>query len=240
MGGTSGIGLAAAEAFARSGAMVTVCGLANGETPDLKKNLLAWGSHEAAFVELDVRDDSAIKNALDDVVRRCGRIDVAMNNAGIASAVAPIDELELEEFDRLIAINLRGVWSGLRHQIAHMKATGGAIINTSSTAGFRTISHLSAYSATKHAILGLTKGAAQEQASNGIRVNAIAPGPVDTGLLSRMSDGHIPLNELAALVPQGRISTPAEIADVILWLASDAASFVTGETIIVDGGLTLR
>jgi len=127
----------------------------------------------------------------------------------------------------------------MKYEILHMAPRGGGVIvNTSSTAGVQAIANISAYSATKHGIIGLTKGAALEQAANGIRVNAVAPGPVATGLLSRMVEGQVPLDVIANSVPMKRISEPEEIAEAILWLASDAASYVTGETLVVDGGIT--
>jgi NAD(P)-dependent dehydrogenase (short-subunit alcohol dehydrogenase family) len=171
------------------------------------------------------------------VAQRFGGFQIAVNNAGIEQRVGMLETLEPEDFDLLVSVNLRGVWCGMRYELPLMQA-GGVIINTASTAGVQAIAGVSVYSATKHGIVGLTRGAALEQAAKGIRVNAVAPGPVATGLLSRMVDGQIPLDVIAESVPMKRISEPEEIADAILWLASDAAGYVTGEILMVDGGMT--
>jgi len=145
-----------------------------------------------------------------------------------------------ETFDRIIGVNLKGVFFGLKHEIRQMLAQGGgAILNTASNAGVKSIANIGVYSASKHGIIGLTKAAALETAHAGIRVNAIAPGPVDTGLLTRMVSGHVPLDAIAAKVPLGRIAHPDEIAALAIWLCSDAASYVNGETVLIDGGATI-
>ena len=145
-----------------------------------------------------------------------------------------------EEFDRIISVNLRGVFFGLRHEIPHMLAHGGgAIVNTASQAGLTGLANVAIYTASKHGVVGLSKSAALEVAKSGIRINAVAPGPVDTGLLHRMVDGMVPISAIAAENPMGRISQPEEIAEAILWLCSDAASYVTGHTLAVDGGMTV-
>jgi NAD(P)-dependent dehydrogenase (short-subunit alcohol dehydrogenase family) len=239
IGGTSGIGWAAARAFARAGARVAVCGLAPAPAPDFERELSEAGAPDALFLPLDVRSAPEVERAVHAVAERFGRIHVAVNNAGIEGRYGPLETLSPEDFDQLVAVNLRGVFCGLKYEIAHMQAHGGgAIVNTASTAGVKSIPGVSVYSATKHGIIGLTKGAALEQAARNIRVNAVAPGPVATGLLSRMVAGHVALDDIARAVPMGRISAPEEIADAILWLASDASSYVTGETLVIDGGLT--
>jgi NAD(P)-dependent dehydrogenase (short-subunit alcohol dehydrogenase family) len=213
-------------------------GLAPSPSPDFDRQLREDGAPDALFLPLDVRSAPDVERAVAAVVERFGGFQMAVNNAGIEGPFGPLDELEPDDFDQLVSVNLRGVWCGMKYQIRHMKARGGVIINTSSTAGLKAIRNVSVYSATKHGIIGLTKGAALEQAANGIRVNAVAPGPVATGLLSRMVAGHVALDDIAKAVPIGRISAPEEIADAILWLSSDAAAFVTGETVVIDGGLT--
>jgi NAD(P)-dependent dehydrogenase (short-subunit alcohol dehydrogenase family) len=239
IGATSGIGWATARAFARAGAKVAVCGLAGDAAPDFERELRQDGAPDALFLPLDVRSAPDVERAVASVAERFGGFQIAVNNAGIEGRFGPLDTLEPEDFDQLVSVNLRGVWCGLKYEIRHMAAHGGgAIVNTSSTAGVKAIPGIGVYSATKHGIIGLTKAAALEQAANGIRVNAVAPGPVATGLLSRMVAGQIPLEAIAKSVPMGRISAPEEIADAILWLASDAASYVTGETLVIDGGLT--
>jgi len=240
VGGTSGIGWATARAFARAGAKVAVCGLAPSPAPEFDRQLKDDGAPDALFLPLDVRSAPDVERAVATVADRFGGFEIAINNAGVEGPFVPLQELEPEDFDRLVSINLRGVWLGLKYELRHMLARGGggAIVNTASTAGVQAIANIGAYSATKHGIIGLTKAAALEQAANNIRVNAVAPGPVATGLLSRMVAGHVDLDVIARSVPLGRISEPEEIAEAILWLASDAASYVTGETLMVDGGVT--
>jgi NAD(P)-dependent dehydrogenase (short-subunit alcohol dehydrogenase family) len=240
IGGTSGIGWATARAFARAGAKVAVCGLAPSPAPAFEDQLREDGAAEALFLPLDVRSAPDVERAVATVAERFDGFHIAVNNAGTEGPYAPLQDLEPDDFDRLVSINLRGVWLGLKYELRHMLARGGggAIVNTASTAGVQAIANIGAYSATKHGIIGLTKAAALEQAANGIRVNAVAPGPVATGLLSRMVAGHVELDVIARSVPMGRISDPEEIAEAILWLASDAASYVTGETLMVDGGVT--
>ena len=238
VGGTSGIGWATARAFARAGAKVAVCGLAPSPAPAFEDHLRADGAPDALFLPLDVRSAPDVERAVATVADRFGGFQIAVNNAGIEGRFGMLETLEPEDFDLLVSVNLRGVWCGMRYEIPHMQERGGVIINTASTAGVQAIAGVSAYSATKHGIIGLTRGAALEQAAKGIRVNAVAPGPVATGLLSRMVEGQIPLDVIANSVPMKRISEPEEIADAILWLASDAAAYVTGETLVIDGGLT--
>lgn len=238
IGGTSGIGWATARAFARAGAKVAVCGLAPSPAPEFERQLRDDGAPDALFLPLDVRRVPDVESAVAAVADRFGGFQIAVNNAGIEGPFGSLEALEPDDFDQLVGVNLRGVWCGMKYEIRHMAGRGGAIVNTASTAGVQSIPNISVYSATKHGIIGLTKGAALEQAAKGIRVNAVAPGPVATGLLSRMVAGHIALDDIARSVPMGRISAPEEIADAILWLASDAAAYVTGETLVIDGGLT--
>jgi NAD(P)-dependent dehydrogenase (short-subunit alcohol dehydrogenase family) len=171
---------------------------------------------------------------------RFGRIHAAVNNAGIEGRFGPVQDLTESDFDRIISVNLKGIWLGLKYEIPHMLAHGGgAIVNTSSSAGVTGIANVAVYTASKHGVVGLTKATALELAQSKIRVNAIAPGPVNTGLLKRMVGGHIDLSVIADHVPMRRISEPEESAQAILWLCSDAASFITGHTLVVDGGLTV-
>src|ERR1700742_2762969 len=239
VGGTSGIGWGTARAFGRAGARVAVCALAPSPAPDFKHDRREGGAPDALSLPLDVRSAPDVERAVAKVADRFGGFEIAINNAGIEGPFGPLETLEPDQFDQLVSINLRGVWCGLKYEILHMQGRGGGVIvNTSSTAGAKSIPNIGVYSATKHGIIGLTKAAAMEQASKGIRVNAVAPGPVSTGLLSRMVEGQVPLDVIAQSVPLGRISSPDAIADAILWLASDAAAYVTGETLVIDGGLT--
>lgn len=236
IGGTSGIGLVCAAMFVKSGASVMVAG------PDEVQGLavLKELDGEVFFHPVDVRDEGAVQALVQAVVERWGRLDIAINNAGIEGPFGPVEVLEGGDFQRILDVNLKGIWHGMKHQILQMKRQGGGVIvNTASSASLRAIPQVSVYSASKHAIAGLTKAAAIEQAKQGVRINAVAPGPVRTGLLERMVGGHMGLDDIASLVPMGRIADPAEAASAILWLASDGASFVTGHVLAVDGGLTV-
>jgi NAD(P)-dependent dehydrogenase (short-subunit alcohol dehydrogenase family) len=238
VGASSGIGEATVRAFGEAGANVVAGGLG-----PLSSEYDAWiAAHDSRvrYVPTDVRSSADVQRLVSRAVTDFGAIDFAVNNAGIEGPFGPVEDATEEEFDQVIGVNLKGVWLGMKHQIPRMRAQGrGVIVNTSSTAGVKSIQQVGIYSASKHGIVGLSKAAALELASTGIRVNVIAPGPVATGLLSRMVAGQIPLETIASMVPLQRISAPAEIAAAILWLCSDAASFVTGQTLLVDGGLTI-
>ncbi len=239
MGGTSGIGRAVALGFAAAGANVFIVGLGAAEGRDVEAEARGKGV-EAMFVEADVTRESEVKAAIAKAAERFGRIHAAVNNAGIEGRFGPVHELEESEFDRIIGVNLKGTWLGLKYEIPHMLAHGGgAIVNTASSAGVTGIANVAVYTASKHGVVGLTKATALELAKSNIRVNAVAPGPANTGLLHRMVGGHIDLSVIADAVPMGRISEPVESAEAILWLCSDAASYITGHTLVVDGGLTV-
>jgi NAD(P)-dependent dehydrogenase (short-subunit alcohol dehydrogenase family) len=239
MGGTTGIGRATAVAFARAGANVFIVGLGATEGREVEAEVRAKGA-EAMFVEADVTRESEVRSVLTAAAERFGRIHVAVNNAGIEGRYGPVHELPEAEFDRIISVNLKGVWLGLKYEIPHMLAHGGgAIVNTASSAGITGIANVAVYTASKHGVVGLTKATALELAQSNIRVNAVAPGPVNTGLLQRMVGGHMDMSVIANAVPMRRISDPEETAQAILWLCSDAASYITGHTLVVDGGLTV-
>ena len=238
IGATAGIGLATAQAFAAAGARVAFAGLGAAEGKRIERELIAQGA-EALFIEADVRREGDVRAVIEGASRRFGRIHAAVNNAGTEGGFGPVQNTTDSDFDLLIGVNLRGIWHGLKHEIAHMLAHGGgAIVNTASSAGLTGIANVALYTASKHAVVGLTKATALELAASNIRVNAVAPGPVETGLLHRMVDGHIPISAIAATVPMNRIAQPQEIAGAIVWLCSDAASYVTGHTMAIDGGLT--
>src|SRR6185437_3766246 len=184
---------------------------------------------DALFLETDVRQEAQIEKLIAAAIARWKRIHVAVNNAGTEGRFAPLQDI--------IAVNLRGMFLGLKHEIPHMKANGGgAIVNMSSNAGLKAIANIAVYTASKHGVAGLTKAAALETARDNIRVNAVAPGAVETGLLHRMVDGHVPIPAIAESTPMGRISQPEEIARTILFLASDSASYMTGVIVPIDGG----
>lgn len=238
MGGSSGIGRATALAFAAAGANVFIVGLGAAAGGEVEARARAAGV-DAVFVEADVSREEAVKDAVEAAVARFGRVHAAVNNAGVEGPYGPVHEVSAADFDRVIAVNLKGIWHGLKYQIPHMLAKGGgAIVNMASSAGLTGIPNVALYTASKHAVVGLTRATALELAQSGIRVNAVAPGPVDTGLLHRMIGGHVDVAAVAAGVPMHRISRPEETAQAILWLCSDEASFVTGHVLAVDGGLT--
>lgn len=235
-GGASGIGRAACLAFAREGARVLLSdvNLAGGE--ETAAALRAAGG-EARFVQADVGDEAQVEGLVKATVQSFGRIDGAFNNAGITGAVGPLHEIDRERFEQTLRTNLVGVFLCMKHEIRAMLAQGGgAIVNTSSGAGVVATPTLSAYCASKHAILGLTKTAALEHARTGIRVNAICPGSIDTPMLQRYMGNNPGIEKLIrAGQPGGRLGRPEEIAEAAVWLLSDRASFVSGASIFVDG-----
>lgn len=238
IGATSGIGRATALAFADAGANVAIAGLGPDQGHAVESEIKQRG-RDAIFVEADVRNEADVETAIAHAVSRFGRIHAAVNNAGTEGRFAPLVEMTGDDFDRIVTTNLRGVFFGLRHEIPHMTAQGGgAIVNTSSIAGVKGMANISVYTASKHGIVGLTRAAALEVARSNIRINAVAPGAVETGLLHRMVDGHVPVSAIAEGNPMGRISQPDEIAAAILWLASDGASYVNGHVLVIDGGET--
>jgi NAD(P)-dependent dehydrogenase (short-subunit alcohol dehydrogenase family) len=229
-GGGSGIGRAAAVAFAREGASVVVADVdvAGGE------ETAAMVGEAATFVACDVTSADDVQA----LVRRCvelhGRLDCAFNNAGIAGALAPTNELSEEDFDRTIAVNLKGVWLCMKHEIAQMLAQGGggAIVNTSSGAGILGVPYTSAYTASKHGVVGLTRSVALEVVKQGIRVNAVCPGMVRTPMVADVPPDLLAVFEQTQ--PGGRIAEPEEVAEAAVWLCSDRASFVSGVPLPVD------
>jgi NAD(P)-dependent dehydrogenase (short-subunit alcohol dehydrogenase family) len=192
---------------------------------------------QAVFVQADVRHDEEVRHLIDQAVARFGRLDAAVNVAGTEGQPGPIVNQTAASYAATFDTNVLGILLSLKHELRVMTAQkGGSIINISSTYGHKGVAYASVYSASKHAVEGFTKSAALEAASSGVRVNAVAPGPIDTGMLDRFTG--TPENKAALIlgVPVGRVGKPAEIADTILFLASDAASFVTGQILSVDGG----
>lgn len=239
IGATAGIGRATAIAFARSGANVVLAGLGDALGREAEAEIKEMGV-DALFLPADVTREEDVREVIHRAEARFGRIHAAVNNAGVECQLGPVHERTAEEFDRLLAVNLRGVFFGLRHEIPHMlKHGGGAIVNTASQAGLTGLAGVAIYAASKHGVVGLTKSAALDMAKSGIRINAVAPGPIETGLLHRMVGDAIPMDAIAGQVPMGRIAQPEEVADGILWLCSDGASYVTGHTLAIDGGFTV-
>jgi NAD(P)-dependent dehydrogenase (short-subunit alcohol dehydrogenase family) len=237
-GGLTGIGRAVAVAFAKEGAMVTVAGRREAPGAELVKQLRALGS-EAEFINADVRKEDDVRVMIDKTVARFGRLDVAVNNAGTEGTPGPITEQTSESYAATFDTNVLGVLLCMKHELRVMQSQGfGSIINISSTMGSRGAPNASLYTASKHAVEGLTKSGALEAAAFGVRVNAIAPGPVETAMLDRFSGSNDRKAGLVAGIPLKRAGRPEELADAILFAASDKASFITGQIISVNGGKT--
>ncbi len=242
-GGSSGIGRATALAFAKEGAKVVVADLQIKEGEETVRMVELAGG-EAAFVKADVSRNNEVEKMMLEAVKRYGRVDCALNNAGIGGALAPTADCTEENWDRVISINLKGVWLCMKHEIAKMlEQGGGAIVNVSSGLGLVGQAGIPAYVAGKHGILGLTKAAALEYATMGIRVNAVCPGMTATpALVGRVVVKDKPEIETQALstIPMKRFGKPEEIAEAVVWLCSDRASYITGQSIVVDGGFLVQ
>jgi NAD(P)-dependent dehydrogenase (short-subunit alcohol dehydrogenase family) len=237
-GALSGIGHAAAIAFAREGSMVVVAGRRDEAGKALAEELRALGA-EAEFINADVRSEDDVRALVDETVARFGRLDVAVNAAGTEGQVGPITGQTAETYAATFDTNVLGVILSMKHEVRVMQGRGsGNIINISSTYGHEGAAEASVYVGSKHAIEGITKSVALEIAKSGIRVNAVAPGPTDTGMLTRFTGTPEKKESLAAEVPMGRLGRPEEIADAIVFIASDKASFITGHILNVDGGHT--
>ncbi|WP_414577866.1 glucose 1-dehydrogenase [Anabaena sp. CCY 9402-a] len=236
-GGTSGIGRTTAIAFADAGAKVVVVGRREEEGNETVRLIHEVGS-DGLFVKADVSQETDVEATIAAVVNKFGRLDIAFNNAGLLGQNALLAEQTEQSYDRVFGVNVKGVFLCMKHEIAQMLAQGdgGAIINTSSINGFRPLAPgLSLYDASKTAVVMLTKAAALEYASRKIRINAIAPGPIETEMLSLASGGNPKAFESS--VPAGRLGKPDDIANAVIWLCSDATDFVNGHTLAVDGGV---
>jgi NAD(P)-dependent dehydrogenase (short-subunit alcohol dehydrogenase family) len=242
-GGSTGIGHATALTFAREEAIVV---LADINVPEGEKtvNVIKESGGQALFVKTDVSKAAEVESMVDQTIRTFGRLDCAFNNTGITGETASIISCTEKNWDLVIDVNLKGIWLCLKYEITAMnKLGGGAIVNTSSILGLVATEDRPAYVASKHGIIGLTKAAALEFASKGIRVNAVCPGPTKTGSAAEsrlfMEDLEFEKKKIAE-IPAGRFGKAVEVSETVLWLCSESASFVTGQAIAVDGGLTAR
>jgi NAD(P)-dependent dehydrogenase (short-subunit alcohol dehydrogenase family) len=236
-GGSRGIGRATAMLFAQSGAKVVIGDVdaAGDETVEAIKR----DGGEATFVRTDVSVESDVKNLVAAAVKTYGGLNCAFNNAGVLPPTVALVEMEESTFDRTLAVDLKGVFLCMKHEITHMlQSGGGAIVNTASIAGLIAEPGISAYIAAKHGVIGLSKAAAVEYASKGIRVNALAPGLVNTAMTKAWFDDPNMSAYFTANTPIGRVSQPAEIAGMVLFLCSELASFAVGQTFVIDGGYT--
>ncbi|WP_135365664.1 glucose 1-dehydrogenase [Halosimplex halophilum] len=239
-GASGGIGEAAARRFAEEGASVVVADLKVEEGEATVADIEDAGG-EATFVETDVSDPADAGAMVDAAVDTYGGLDFAFNNAGIEGASEATSDQPVDNFDRVIDVNLRGVFLGMRAEIPVMlEDGGGAVVNTSSIAGRVGFPEISPYVASKFGVIGLTKTAALEYSGEGVRVNAVCPGVIDTPMVRRSSseDGSAQIDQAIAATPTGRLGEPEEIGDAAVWLCSDDASFVTGEAMTIDGGYT--
>jgi len=240
-GASSGMGLATAQAFAEAGAAVVLADI-NDQTLGAATDELTAAGHRALGVTCDVANEDQAAAMVERAAATFGRLDMAFNNAGIQVPPSDAADEPAERFDRVNAINLRGVWTCMKHQLRQMRAQGsGAIVNCSSLGGLVGLPGRAAYHASKHGVIGLTKSAALEYAPRGIRINAICPGAIETPMVTDMiAKGELHVPDAVANHPIGRLGRADEIAAAVLWLCSPAASFVLGVALPVDGGYTAR
>lgn len=241
-GAGSGIGRASSIKLANNGAKVVLVDF-NKKTGEETLNLVKQQGGEGIFIQADVSKSVDVQNYVNTAIEEYGRIDIFFNNAGIIQQFAPFTTVEESEFDRIMSVNVKGIFLGMKYVLKVMNEQGsGSIINTASTAGIRAEHSVAVYSASKHAVIGLTKGAALEYTKKGIRINALCPGGVQTPLTASVADqfeksGYVP--EEIPNMRMGRYAAPEELAEMVAYLASEKASYMTGSIVVVDGGLTL-
>lgn len=240
-GGGTGIGRATAIAFAREGAKVVI-GNRNVEAGESTVQAISDSGGEASFLRTDVSSEDDIKALVEHAVATYGRLDVAFNNAGIGGATGPLADQSTDNYDKVMAINVKGVWLSMKYEIqAMLKSGGGAIVNNSSVGGLFGFAGVGIYSASKHAVMGLTKSGALEYSAHGVRINAVNPAVIRTPMAEGLAETrNVETDDFAAYHPIGRIGEPEEVAEAVLWLCSDKASFVTGTAMSVDGGFTAQ
>jgi len=236
-GGSFGIGRAAAIAFAQRGARVVIADYIEDKQHETM-NLIKKAGSEGLFVLCDVSKSNEVKAMIENVIAKFGRLDFAFNNAGIEGAMENVQDCTEENWDRTISINLKGIWLCMKYEIPQMLKQGkGAIVNCASVAGLIGFPGLPAYVASKHAVAGLTKTAALENTKQNIRVNAVCPGVIHTSMIDRITGkDKVVEKQYIDMEPIGRMGKPEEVAEAVMWLCSDSASFVTGTTLPVDGG----
>jgi len=237
-GGASGIGEATAIKFASEGIKVVISDVQDEKGKDVVQRIKQKGG-DAIFVRADVSKEEDVRALIKKTVSQYGRLDYAFNNAGIEGEQASTHQAEMDNFDQIMAINVKGVWTCMKYQIEQMlkQGDGGAIVNTASVAGLVGFEGLSHYTASKHAVIGLTRTAALDYGEQGIRVNAVCPGVIDTPMVERAFGEN--KGDLAQTKPVGRLGQPEEIASAVFFLCSDEASFVHGHPLVIDGGYTV-
>jgi len=236
-GGTSGIGRETAVRFAKVGAKVVVAGRREPEGNETVDIIRAAGG-DGLFVKTDVSKAAEVEALIQKTMEKFGRLDVAFNNAGIEGVWVPIIRQSEEEFDRTVNVNLKGIWLCLKYEMKQMikQGNGGAIVNMASISGLVGAAGAAAYSASKHGVIGLTQSAALETARNGIRINAVCPGAVETSMSDRLFGVPQVRKYVQSCHPLGRFGRPSEIAEAVVWMCSDHASFMTGQSMVLDGG----
>jgi NAD(P)-dependent dehydrogenase (short-subunit alcohol dehydrogenase family) len=235
------MGLTTARAFAEAGAAVALADVNENAVRSAAEELVSAG-HKAIAVRCNVADEAEVAAMVERTVSAFGRLDAAFNNAGVISLAVEMADVSGEEFERVNGINLRGVWNCMKYELRQMRKQGsGAIVNNSSIAGLIGIAGRAAYHASKHGVIGLTKSAALEYASMGVRINAVCPGTIDTPMVADMlAKEPDAMKDTLRDLPIGRLGRPEEIAAAVLWLCSSGASFVVGHALVVDGGYTAR
>ncbi len=238
-GGGSGIGRATCLAFSRRGARVAVADISPEGGPETVEQIRGEGG-EAEYFQVDVTDERQVGSMVDAVISHFGALDMAYNNAGVEGQRVRLHETTLEHWRKVMSVNADGIFLCMKYELAHMVTHGGgAIVNASSTFGLAGGAG-GAYPASKHAVVGLTKSVALDYAEDGIRVNSVHPGAIETPMLERLRDDPVLGEALEQMHPMGRVGTPEEVAEAVVWLCSDAASFVTGHTMVIDGGNLAR